>query len=354
VRALAAALVAACLAFGAARAAPDPLEPRTAADPAAAGPLAMLTVVSGDLGASRRYFEGAFALQPRPFAATGREAAALRAFWGLAADAPVRGLIFTRPGVAGAASVRVLEATAGAALARPGHDTEYPGPLAMGFPVSPMKARDPIAAAMGFPAHAGVVTMTLNRADGSTYPVDETHYRGPDGVLALGIDRADMTPVGPIDPALSIGGPAYSSAVVTDADAIGAVFTGVLGYENRREFTFTSAGPQGGLALPAGTQVRFQQWFSPGARTGYVIAMDLLNAGKPAPAPPGLRTRGLVMWSFAVADLDALEARARTAGVPVAAGPVRLDLPGVGRVRALRLITPDGFPIEVYERPADP
>jgi hypothetical protein len=327
----------------------DPLEPQSAASRESVSPLRALTVVAEDLEAARRYFQGAFAMSPAPFAFSGHEAERLRAHWSLAPGAPVEGLLFQRPGVPEAAVVRVLKAAPGAQLARPGHDSEFAGPLAMGFPVSPMHTRDRIAAAMGYPAVAGVTTMKLDRGDGTSYPVNETHYRGPDGVLSLGIDRADMRPVGPIDLALGIGGPAYSSAVVSDADAFALVLRDVLGLENRREFTFTSSGPKGGLALPEGARIRFQQWFSPGARTGYVIALDLLNAGKPPPLPLGLQNRGLALWSFAAPDIALIERRARAANVNVLSAPTVVRLPGVGRTRALMLATPDGFPIEVFE-----
>jgi hypothetical protein len=331
-------------------AAPDPLEPTSSASAAVASPLKVITVMAEDLTAARRYFEGAFALRAEPFAVSVDDLARLRAFWGLEGTGPIQGIVFTRMGVPDAAIVRVIQAPAGAREARPGHDTEYPGILAMGFPVSPMSARDPIASAMGYPAVAGVTTMTLARADGSTYPVGETHYRGPDGVLALGIDRADMRPVGPIDPALSIGGPAYSSAVGEDADRFAVLLRDVLGFENRREFTFTSAGPSGGLALPAGTRVRFQQWFSPGARTGYLISVDLLNAGKPAPAPAGFASRGLAAWSFEVPDLRAAERRAKAAGITILSPPQRVRLPGLGLRQAMLLQAPDGFAVELYAR----
>lgn len=101
----------------------------------------------------------------------------------------------------------------------------------------------------------------------------------PDDVMVLGVDRAELQPVGPIDAAIDIGGPAYPSTLISDTRRFAAFFGEVLGFELRREFTFQSEGPSGGMRLPAGTDVHFQQGFAPG--------------------------RGIAMWSFPTADLAA-------------------------------------------------
>lgn len=191
--------------------------------------------------------------------------------------------------------------------------------------------------------------MPFPRADGSTYEIGETHWVAPDEVMVLGVDRAHLQPVGPIDPALDIGGPSYSSALVSDAGAAAAFLDGVLGLELRREFTFESEGPRSGMRLPAGTRVRFQQWFAPGACTGYLVIMQLEQNGRRAPQSLGLQSRGIGLWSFPTARFDEVHARALTRGVRLLRAPAEIESPGFGRVRSMVLATPDDFPVEVFQ-----
>lgn len=300
----------------------DPLEPKSDAATALVSPLRGITVVSGDMAATRRFYVDAMAMTE------------------------VRPGVFARAGIADAATVVVTPAPASALQRRPGWESLSPGGLAMGMPLHGQAAREAKVTAAGFTSAVGLTTMTLPRGDGTTYTVGEIHYRAPDGVLVLGIDRADMRPVGPVDAATKIGGPAYSSAVVEDADRAGAVLRDVLGLELRREFTYTSSGPTGGLGHPDGTRVRFQQWFAPGSRTGYVILLDLLNAGAPPVAAPG--ARGIAAWSFEAKSLGTVAARARAAGLSDAI--VTVDDPAFGKVRRLVVEMPGGLPIHVFER----
>lgn len=305
-------------------AAPDPLEPKTDAASALVSPLRGVTVVSGDMAATRRFYADAMAMtEARPG-------------------------VFVRTGIADAAKVTVVAAPKNAPLRRPGWEAQSPGGLALGMPLSGQAAREAVVTAAGFKSAVGVTTMTLPRGDGTTYSVGEIHYQAPDGVLVLGIDRADMRPVGPIDAATKIGGPAYSSAVVEDADKAGAVLRDVLGLELRREFTYTSAGPSGGLGLPDGTRVRFQQWFAPGSRTGYVILLDLLNAG--APAVRTANARGIAAWSFEAKSLGVVAARAKAAGLSDRI--VTVEDAAFGKVRRLTIEIPGALPVHVFEKVA--
>lgn len=124
----------------------------------------------------------------------------------------------------------------------------------------------------------------------------------------------------------------------------------MLALERRREFVFQSKGPGGGMQLPPRTDVLFQQWFSPGSRTGYLVIMDLLNAGRAAPSALGLVNGGLGMWSFEARNLSDVERRIAAAKAEVLAPARIVDLPGLGRARAIVVATPDGFPVEVYQR----
>jgi hypothetical protein len=84
----------------------------------------------------------------------------------------------------------------------------------MGVPVNGIPRRDQIVTAFGFGSAVGATSMAFPRADKTTYTVGEIHYMAPDNILVLGVDRDTMRPVGPIDPAIDIGGPSYSSAII--------------------------------------------------------------------------------------------------------------------------------------------
>ncbi len=325
----------------------DPMEP--ASDPASAfaSPLRVVTVTTGDPLAMRRLLQDAFALLPATSAVTGGEAEALAAHWGLPPSKRLDVITYSRPDLPAAAAVRVVAVPPSTPSSRPGYGATFPGGLGVGFPVSGLAERETIIAAHGFRSAAGVMAMQFPRADGSLYKVEEGIYEGPDDVLLLGVDRHDQRAIGPIDPALRIGGPAYSSLITGDADAIAPLLGGVLGYERRREFVFESRGPAGGLQVPPGTKYRFQQWFAPGASTGYLVVMDPEDAFQPAPAPLGPASRGISMWSFEVPDLDAALDRAEAAGVAILRRPATITLPEGHRVRSLVLATPDGFPVEL-------
>ena len=254
---------------------------------------------------------------------------------------------YTRPGIADAASVRAIILPASVPVLRPKHDALAIGGLAMGMPVSGQSKREAVVSSAGFSSAVGVTRMTLPRADGTPYVVEEIHYQAPDGVLVLGIDRGTMKSVGSIDATTGIGGPAYSSIVVGDLAGADRFMKQVLGYEMRRDAVFTSAGSKGGLGLPDGTRFAFQQWFAPGSSTGYVILMKMID--RPADPNPaaGFARRGIVMWSFDIADLKAAEARATLAGARIVARPTR-------SAQSLVVAMPDGFLVELTPRKGTP
>ena len=149
--------------------------------------------------------------------------------------------------------------------------------------------------------------------DGMTYTVKETHFHAPDGVMSLGIDRAALRPVGPIDPALDIGGPAYVGIIVFDTKTMDVFLV------------------------------------APGSSTGHLVVMQHLNAGRPAPNGIGQGARGIAGWSFESRDLTAVFERARAYNTTVLSPIARRLVPGLGMLRTLVLATPDGMPIEIIE-----
>jgi len=327
----------------------DILLPLSSPNQASVSPLAMVTILSGDPIATRRFYAGALDMGSRSANLTGAEAAAFAASLGLPPTQSLSVTVYSRPGLQGAAQIRVVEVPADRPQARPAHDAQVMGPLSMGFPVRKVEDRATMLTAYGWPATAGVTSITLPMGDGTTYTVKETHFQAPDGVLSLGIDRAALRPVGPIDPALDIGGPAYVGILVSDTRTMDVFLDKVLGFEKRRDIVLTSSGPTGGLALPAGTRFTFQQWFAPGSSTGYLVVMQHLNAGRPAPNGIGQGARGIAGWSFESRDLSAVLERARAHNTPVLSPLARRRVPGFGMLRTLVLATPDGMPIEIIE-----
>lgn len=319
-------------------------------NPRTIGPLAAVTVTSGTPDRMRRLMQGALALTPHRERITGAAARDLAAHWDVESADVIDVTVFTRPEVDDSVMLRVLHATDALPVARPELDCRYTGVLGIGFAVTGSKERNAIVEQYGFGSRAGITTMAVPRGDGTMYDVSETHWIAPDEFLVLGIDRADMPPIGPVDSALGMGGPNYSSVIVGDAARTGAFLDQVLGLELRREFTFTPDGPQGGMRLPTGTRVHFQQWFAPGTTSGYLVVMQLLEHGLPPPQPLGLRSRGIGLWSFQAADVDAVVARAKGFGGSVLRAPTTLSLPGVGASRAAVIATPDGLPIEVFSQ----
>jgi catechol 2,3-dioxygenase-like lactoylglutathione lyase family enzyme len=331
------------------KSAPDPMVPTSNVASAFASPLRVLTIVTADLEQTRRFYQGAMGMVATRHELKGQAARALRRHWNMADGLSLTSISFSQPGAIGSMQVRAILADPDAPSSRPNYDPEYPGALGMGYPIHDLARRETIVAALGFRSAVGVVSMAFPRADQTTYDVGEIHFKAPDDILVLGVDRADMAPVGPLDRALDIGGPAYASAIITDAEAIVPIFSTVLGLEMRREMSFQSGGPSGGMGLPEKTKVRFQQWFSPGSTTAYLVIMDLIDAGKTNRIGLGPASRGLAMWTFDVPSLKEVGRRARLAGVTILSPPSRQTGPDGKPQYSMMLATPDNFPIEVVQ-----
>jgi catechol 2,3-dioxygenase-like lactoylglutathione lyase family enzyme/uncharacterized protein (DUF1330 family) len=328
----------------------DPLAPRGNGAQALVSPLAAVTIGTADLDLTERFYGGAMGMACARQTVAGASATAFRARLGMGGVGDVQMLTCTR-GRAGVTQVRAVLLDAPAPEARPAYQTLLAGALSLGFPSAGNEALDRRVTGLGFRSTAGLTSITLPRGDGSSYTVGEVHYRAPDNVYALGIDRGEMSPVGPIEAGIGVGGPAYAGMIVGDADAAKRLFGDVLGLELRREVQLTSAGPQGGLGLPDNTKFDFQQWYAPGASSGYVILMKFLAGGRAAPVPLGLGARGIGMWSFVSARFDEVLSRARAAGVTIKAAPAPSPWPADNGRRQMVLATGDGFPVEVVEAP---
>jgi catechol 2,3-dioxygenase-like lactoylglutathione lyase family enzyme len=274
-----------------------------------------------------------------------------RELWGLAPEAAWRELRFVGPEGERGAIVRVL-VMPGGELVRPGMESRLTGGLSIGFPAASLEDTLARVTALGFESTAGIVRLTITRPDGSSYVSGELLFRGPEQIYMLAVGRpADMTPVGPIDAATGMGGPAYSAIVVPDATREIEFYRQVLGWEARQDIVLTTSGPAGGLGLEAGTQFRFVQLFAPGAATRYICLLDMLAAGRANPVAPRLPNRGVVMWTFGTRVFDEVAQRVRAAATRGELGsqPRFCGAPGP---RALTVLSPAGLMIEVIEHPS--
>jgi hypothetical protein len=275
---------------------------------------------------------------------------AQRALWGLESQVEWGELLFRRPNVPQAPSLRILVMDRPYPQIRPNMNALIDGGLSVGFPVRDMAALIEYADRHGFKTTNGITHLAMKRADGSPYEALECHFRAPDSVYGLGVGRpADLAPVGPIPHDQNVGGPAYAGQVANHADKTLAFYTQVLGWMVRRDVTLNSSGPAGGLGLKAGTQMRFIQIFEPTSTTAYAIFLDFADMGLPSPVqsrPPNL---GTTIWTFQVNELAEAERRAKTIGhLPVSEAQI-VDDTDLGKCRGLSFVTANGFMVELLQ-----
>ena len=325
----------------------DPMLPTSSSADAITSPLAAVTVLTHDLSASKAFYEGALAMTASAISLSPEETEGLKQHWALNDLDTIEGFIFSSPGAPGSGIVRVLKAPPGMPSGRPELSSRYSGPLGFGFPDTDMPTRLSEVEGRGFASTVGIKRMNFPRADGSEYTVSEVHFIAPDDTLVLGVDRGGYNQIGPIDANTGIGGVAYSSFMVDSIEDSSRFFREVLGYELRREMAFKSSG-QGMPDTRKGESIAFLQWFAPGATTGYLVMMELLDGGKKAYEPPGMASSGLSMWSFTTDSLDLI--RSQWQAYSGHAGTVfEGRLPPFGEVRAITITSPSGIAIEVIE-----
>ena len=331
-------------------AAPDPMRPQSSPDDAEVSPLSALTLVTGDMAASRRFYQGGLDLNHTAVSLEGEAAQHLARHWNMAPRERIDIAVYAQPAAAGSSIVRIVEASPDLPSGRPQLSSRYLGPLGFGLPMLDIERRLTTVEALGFESTAGVSRMDFPRADQTTYTVTEIHFAAPDDTLVLGVDRGEMIQIGEIVEGLDIGGPAYSSILVDDLAETAAFLRQVLGLELRREMTFQATGPGGGMQdMQAGEEVAFQQWFSPGAESGYLVVMELLDGGKQNQPDIGMGSRGLSMYSFRTSDLAG-----RLQAWQSYSGDREPDLyvgrlPGLGHGAAFIARTPDGIPVEIFQ-----
>lgn len=325
------------------------------------GPLRMVTLVSGDLAACRRFYTDVLQMRELGSVGTSRELEDLQALqaqlWALPAGSRWRAAHFISPGLVGVPVLRILEFEQPGPPVRPGFEIRLDGGAGVGFAVSDPAVAERVAAEHGFEVTAHATRVPVHRGDGTSHLVLESVFRAPDEVYAFGIARvAPQPPVGPIAPGFNVGGLAYSSMVARGSQHVVDFFVEVLDFQVVRDYVMRGEEPEDVLKLPSGTRMRFAQMYARGASSGYLVVVDFMEGGRPNPAPPGPPRCGVAMWSFRVRDLDAVMARVRAfaarggaAGrAEVLAGPLQVPMPfGVRRVASVRIV--GGLLVELME-----
>lgn len=327
----------------------DIFVPKSKPSDALVGPLHTVTYVTSAEAAVHRIFTEGYDLDAAgQLTPTGAELQSLNAYLGFEADHTWSVNAYAKTGEGRNVQIRVFSIGQETPLVRPAYQGLYKGGATMSFPIADLRKHEKRMAALGVDSTMGVKELEFTSPEGETYVSAEIVYKAPDNVFVMGVTRPDIfVPVGPMDPATGMGGPAYSARCVSKADDTLAFFQNVLGYEVRRDMALAVEGPSA-INLPEGTSERFMQAFAPGAATGYAIFMDHGEATKEAVSNFGPPNRGIVMWSFPTASLDEVHSRATSAGITVLQEPAERESPHLPVGRTLLMLDPDGFPIEVF------
>ena len=255
-----------------------------------------------------------------------------------------------RKGVPGTVQIRLLVLHKRAPAIHQSWSPLELGPFGMGLPNLQPLRQDEKLRQLGFGSLNKIKTAPSFRPDGSTYPISETIFNGPDFVHGICINRGDgMTQLGPIDPKSGLGGPAYSTQIIEDTDREVAFYTDVLGLELRVARTSTTR-EGSALGVPPGTVFRFSIVYAMGANSGALLFLDYQNRETIAPnAEPRVPNLGIGMWSFPTRSLETVLDRARENNIEIVRRPTRYKSPALGDVRAATLLAPNGFLVEIFE-----
>jgi hypothetical protein len=220
----------------------------------------------------------------------------------------------------------------------------------MGFPNDHQEAHDQHMRELGFGALNKIEIYKVPRTDGTKYTIFETIHNGPDFSHGVGIQRGDgMSQLGALNPQ-GLGGPAYSAQVVADSDKVIAFYIDVLGMELRSDRLWKSAGRDGALNVPDGTEFRFAIVYSKGATSGHMLFVEYKNRKAIDPGvAPRLPHRGVAMWSYPVKDMKQVLANARRFGATVVSQPIEVNSAALGRAMVATIEAPNGFVVEVFE-----
>ncbi len=323
----------------------------TRPEDAVVGPLHTVTMVTREKDPISRIFEQGMELESTAWQApSGEDLDRLNRYFGLPPASEWEACAFYRDGDAGNVQIRVMVFRDETPIVRPAIDGRYVGGLSIGFPMSDMTGRETRMAELGVTSSIGVKELEFASPTGEVYVSGEIHFLAPENVFLLGVQRpAVFVPVGPMDAERGIGAAAYSARCVSNTDEVIRFFEDALGFETRRDITM-AVGERSGLRLEEGLAERFVQMFSPGSSTGYLVFLDHESATKPSPAASlGPPSRGVVMWSFPTAQLDAVYDKLQQSNLEIVHPPGKLRSPFLPNTRSMLVKDPGGFPIELFE-----
>jgi hypothetical protein len=322
----------------------DVMAPDEAAAPGITGPLHTVTIITPDWQPLSKLFATGMGLEEVASArVSGVALANQRRLWGIPEPIGWRTQILARPQVPGTIQLRVLVTDDLTSAYRSSWNRQELGPYGMGFPTLDVFSWDAELQGLGYErATPEVEAFQVVAPDGDSYSVNESAFYGPEYLRVIAISRKGGLPqVGVFDEASGRGGPAYATQIVPDIDAMLGLLTEVLDFEVRSDRVWRE------YPIP----FRFTLVHARGSTTGHIALVEYAakdtqpGTGVP-PRPP---SRGMVMWSFPVADLDAIAARAAAQDQYPLAGPLTYTSPSLGTHRAMTFVAPNGFLVEVFE-----
>ncbi len=335
----------------------DALAPKSSVDDALALPLHTVTVATTDLEASLLFYQQGFGLVAEgPIELDKKTKQQQRSLWQIDTDIDWQTYLLrnvdasgnTLPGVA---QIRLLLLNKPTPTIHQSWSAMELGPFSMGFPNDHQEKHDKHMREIGFGSLNVIEIYQVPRTDGTKYTIYETIHNGPDFAHGVGIQRGDgMSQLGALNPA-GLGGPAYSAQVVADSNKVISFYTEVLGMELRSDRLWKSAGRDGALNVPDGTEFRFAIVYSKGATSGHMLFVEYKNRDAIDPGvAPRLPNRGIAMWTYPVKDMDKVLANAKAFGSPIVQSPVVVDSPVLGKVVTATIEAPNGFVVEVFEQ----
>ncbi len=316
-----------------------------------AGPLATLTIATHALAPLRLFLETGHDLQCLgPAAVDDATRRARAALWQLPEDVGYLEYHFTRAGIKDAACIRVLVLDRPSEPWRGSWEPAVYGPYTIGFPNTVQEALDARLRLLGFGARNPLERTLFRHPDGRSWEILESLATAPEFVAAVGIARgAGNPPISLVD-AQGLGGPAYSMCIVEDTDRMAGFMRDALGFEIRNRRRQTSAGRQGAMNTPDGTQFEIAQAYPPYGAHGFLILLQFINlAVAEPPRPPRLPATGLVMYSFPVDDMAAVLRQAAAAGAREIRGPLLLADPRHGVALHASFLAPGGIAFELFQ-----
>jgi hypothetical protein len=323
----------------------DALAPKSSAADALVSPLRRIVISSNSLPESLLFYRDAMGMTlAGPLDLASKERRARQQAWDISKNLRWQTYRLYRANVPNAAEIElvVFEQTQPAIHAS--WSALELGPFSAGFPNMDQKKQDQRVRELGFGALNALESYAVPRPDGSSYSIDETIFNAPDFVHGVGIHRGNgMAQLGDVD-SNGLGGPAYSAQIVADAQAMIDFMTQVLGWELRSDRRWKSAGRQGALNVPDGTEFRFAIMYSKGAVSGHVLLLQYLNReATPSAAAAKVPHRGIGMWVMTTDDLPQVRANAKKYGAPLR------EIKSSPRPSVV-VSAPNGFPIWIEQR----